>query len=353
MTARILLVEDDALLCDMVQLILSQEGYELQIVPDGLSALELVKTWKPDLILLDVMMPHLDGIQTLQRFRELDQTMTVPILLVTARGAISDKVEGFQAGADDYIVKPFDNIELKLRIAAHLRRVELSSIQDRYTPDYTVRLPIVLSKHRSGMFQRGYRITKRIFDLLVCLIAAPFLIPILALIALAIWIDSPGAPVVFVQKRAGLNGRPFNMYKFRTMVPNAEELKLTYAHLNELTWPDFKITNDPRVTRVGRFLRRTSLDELPQLWNVLIGQMSLVGPRPTSFGADTYQLWQTERLEVLPGLTGLWQIAGRGEIDFVERVELDIEYIERQSWQLDMLILFQTVAAVISGRGAH
>ncbi len=150
-----------------------------------------------------------------------------------------------------------------------------------------------------------------------------------------------------------MDGKRFAMYKFRTMVINAEELKEKYKHLNELTWPDFKITNDPRMTKVGKFLRRTSLDELPQLINILKGDMSFVGPRPTSFKADTYQLWQTERLEVRPGLTGLWQVRGRADVDFVERVELDIEYIERQSWVLDIDILLHTFAAVLGGHGAH
>src|SRR5688572_28962451 len=123
------------------------------------------------------------------------------------------------------------------------------------------------------------------------------------------------------------------------MPTNAEEIKQGYAHLNELTWPDFKITDDPRVTCVGRLLRKTSLDELPQIFNVLKGDMSLVGPRPTSFDSSTYQLWQMERLEVLPGITGLWQISGRSNVDFVDRLHLDIEYIERRSIWLDLKIL--------------
>jgi lipopolysaccharide/colanic/teichoic acid biosynthesis glycosyltransferase len=144
------------------------------------------------------------------------------------------------------------------------------------------------------------------------------------------------------------------MFKFRTMVPDAEELKKELAHLNELQWPDFKITNDPRITRMGRFLRKSSLDELPQLLNVLRGEMSLVGPRPTSFSAQTYDLWQTERLDVLPGLTGLWQIIGRGSMEFDERVRLDIAYIERRSLSLDIQILFRTVlVALIRQEGAY
>jgi lipopolysaccharide/colanic/teichoic acid biosynthesis glycosyltransferase len=143
------------------------------------------------------------------------------------------------------------------------------------------------------------------------------------------------------------------MYKLRTMVENAEELKAMYAHLNELSFPDFKISNDPRITRVGRLLRKMSLDELPQLYNVLCGDMSLVGPRPTSFSSSTYSLWHTARLEVQPGVTGLWQVSGRNELDFDERLRLDIAYVRNQSLWLDVLILFRTIGCVLSGRGAN
>jgi lipopolysaccharide/colanic/teichoic acid biosynthesis glycosyltransferase len=200
---------------------------------------------------------------------------------------------------------------------------------------------------------RTYHRCKRGLDLLLCLLAAPILLPLLLLIALLIKLDSPGAPVLFAQERTGKHGRRFRLYKFRTMVPNAEELKRQLAHLNELQWPDFKITNDPRITRVGRFLRRTSLDELPQLLNVVKGDMSLVGPRPTSFAASTYQLWQTERLDVTPGLTGLWQIYGRAQTEFTERLRLDIAYIERRCLALDLELLVRTALAVLQGRGAH
>ena len=169
-----------------------------------------------------------------------------------------------------------------------------------------------------------YRIAKRIMDLGIVLIASPVWGPLLAIIAALIKITSPDGPVIFIQPRTGRGGKRFNMYKFRTMVPNAEELKQKYAHLNELQWPDFKITNDPRILKIGRILRKTSLDELPQLINVLKGDMSLVGPRPTSFSAETYQLWHTERLDVLPGITGLWQVIGRGSVEFDERLRMDI-----------------------------
>jgi len=199
---------------------------------------------------------------------------------------------------------------------------------------------------------KSYKTVKRIMDLVLVIASMPFWLPVIGVIYLVIIITSPGAPAVFIQKRTGRNGKRFDLYKFRTMVPNAEELKQTYAHLNELQWPDFKITNDPRVTKIGRFLRKTSLDELPQLFNILKGEMSLVGPRPTSFGADTYKLWHTERLDVMPGLTGLWQIIGRASLEFDDRLRLDIAYIERQSIWLDIVILYKTVMAVFKQRGA-
>lgn len=200
---------------------------------------------------------------------------------------------------------------------------------------------------------RAYLLAKRIMDLTLVVITIPLWLPLNGLVALIIRITSPGAPVMFKQLRTGKGGRRFYMYKFRTMVPNAEELKAQYAHLNELQWPDFKITNDPRITRVGKFLRKTSLDEIPQFFNILKGEMSLVGPRPTSFGPETYKLWHTSRLDVMPGLTGLWQIMGRAQLEFDDRLRLDIAYIERASLWLDINILLRTVIAVFESRGAH
>lgn len=208
-----------------------------------------------------------------------------------------------------------------------------------------------LSRRGCGV-KKSYLLAKRAFDIIACMLVMPLVFPLLALCALAIWLENPG-PVVFVQKRTGKGGRRFAMYKFRTMVTNAEELKKELAHLNELTWPDFKITNDPRVTRVGQILRKTSLDEIPQIFNVLKGDMSLVGPRPTSFAASTYALRHTERLEVTPGITGLWQISGRANLDFDQRLELDVQYIEQRSFWLDLKILFATVGAVFAQKGAY
>jgi lipopolysaccharide/colanic/teichoic acid biosynthesis glycosyltransferase len=199
---------------------------------------------------------------------------------------------------------------------------------------------------------RSYRIVKRALDLAIVFMAAPFWAPLFFVITFLIQITSPGSPALFVQIRTGKDGRLFKMYKFRSMVSEAEELKQKYAHLNELQWPDFKITNDPRITRFGRILRKSSLDELPQLLNVIKGEMSLVGPRPTSFGSETYQLWQTERLDVTPGLTGLWQIVGRAQLEFDERLRLDIAYIERQGVLFDLVVLFKTVFVIFKQKGA-
>lgn len=199
----------------------------------------------------------------------------------------------------------------------------------------------------------AYRVAKRVMDLLILAIAAPLLLPFLLLTAILIKLESPSGSVMFTQQRTGKNGRRFSMYKFRTMVPNAEEMKKELMHMNELQWPDFKITNDPRITRIGRFLRKTSLDELPQLFNILKGDMSFVGPRPTSFAPETYTLWHTQRLDVQPGLTGLWQIIGRASMEFDDRVRLDIAYVNNGCLWLDMKIIIFTFVTVIAQRGAH
>jgi lipopolysaccharide/colanic/teichoic acid biosynthesis glycosyltransferase len=198
---------------------------------------------------------------------------------------------------------------------------------------------------------RRYVVAKRVIDLVVCVLVLVPALVVMAACAVAVRLDSPG-PALFAQERTGRDGRRFRMLKFRTMLANAEELKATYAHLNVLPPPDFKIPNDPRITRVGRFLRTTSLDELPQLFNVLRGEMSLVGPRPTSFPASSYELWHTQRLEVAPGVTGLWQLEGRNTMTFDERLRLDAEYMRRMSLTYDAKLLMRTIAAVIRRSGA-
>jgi exopolysaccharide biosynthesis polyprenyl glycosylphosphotransferase len=177
--------------------------------------------------------------------------------------------------------------------------------------------------------------------------------PVLCLIALAIKLDSPG-PVFYRQRRVGKDGRFFRMLKFRSMVPDAERRLDTLRHHTEATGPLFKIREDPRVTRVGKVLRRWSLDELPQLLNVLRGEMSLVGPRPPlPSEVEAYEDWQLGRLRAVPGLTGLWQVSGRSEVPFHDMVRLDLHYIRNWSLGLDFEILLRTIPAVLTNRGAY
>jgi lipopolysaccharide/colanic/teichoic acid biosynthesis glycosyltransferase len=194
---------------------------------------------------------------------------------------------------------------------------------------------------------------KRMMDVVLAVSCLLLGAPLLLLAAAAVVLDSPG-PVFFLQWRTGYGGQRFRIFKFRTMLMDAELQKESLRPLSHHgpDSPDFKIRNDPRVTRVGRILRRLSIDEVPNLINVVRGDMSLVGPRPTSFTIDRYEDWHLDRLAVLPGVTGLWQISGRSEIGFDERVRLDCQYIEHQSFWLDVRILGATPLRVLGGRGA-
>jgi exopolysaccharide biosynthesis polyprenyl glycosylphosphotransferase len=194
---------------------------------------------------------------------------------------------------------------------------------------------------------------KRTIDMSFAAITLLLAIPLLAFIALVIKLDSPG-PVLFPQERVGKNGRRFTIYKFRSMVEGAEGQKAALEVLNEADGPLFKIKDDPRRTRLGKWLRKWSLDELPQLYNILRGDMSLVGPRPPiPTEVAQYKEWHKRRLEVSPGLTGLWQVSGRSGLTFDEMALLDIYYIENWSLGLDAKILIQTVPKVLFGQGAY
>ncbi len=199
----------------------------------------------------------------------------------------------------------------------------------------------------------GRLIVKRLIDIIGSIVALVVLAPVMLITALAIKLTSPG-PAIFAQQRLGLNKRRFRMYKFRTMIVNAEACQAGLEHLNEARGPVFKIRNDPRITRIGKVLRRTSIDELPQLFNVLRGEMSLVGPRPLPVRdvARFTEAARMRRFSMRPGLTCLWQIRGRSELGFEEWMRLDLEYIDRWSLALDLLILVRTVPAVVRGVGA-
>lgn len=185
--------------------------------------------------------------------------------------------------------------------------------------------------------------TFRAFDLCLALLCIPVAIPLLAVLAVIVKLDDPKSPVLFVHTRYGLNGRPFRMFKIRTMVPDAEKLKLAVLDLSEDKGAGFKIERDPRITRPGRWIRRLYLDEVPQLWNVVRGDMSFVGPRANSYPPDTYEPWERRRLLVKPGMTGTWQVMIDKPSDFAERCRIDIEYIKAKSLGGDLRILLRTM----------
>jgi lipopolysaccharide/colanic/teichoic acid biosynthesis glycosyltransferase len=198
----------------------------------------------------------------------------------------------------------------------------------------------------------AYRLIKRSLDVVVSASALIVICIPLAIIALLVWLSDTSAPVFFKQRRTGLGGKPVNILKFRTMVKNADELKEQLREYSLVPWPDFRMNNDPRVTKTGRFLRKTSLDELPQFINVLKGDMSLVGPRPTSFDVSTYDLWHTGRLDFRPGLTGPWQVWGRDSMNFEERCRLEISFFRRPSILAELRVLIATVPVVFRRTGA-
>jgi lipopolysaccharide/colanic/teichoic acid biosynthesis glycosyltransferase len=197
----------------------------------------------------------------------------------------------------------------------------------------------------------SYELPKQVLDVAGAAVALIVLAPVMVVIALLIWLEDRHAPVLFRQRRCGHGGRTFELLKFRTMIPEADALKEQMREQSLVPWPDFRMRNDPRVTRVGRALRRTSLDELPQLINVLRGDMSLVGPRPTSFAAASYELWQTARLDFRPGITGPWQVAGRDSMNFEERCRLEIRFFRRHSLRRELWVLVATLGSVVRRTG--
>lgn len=208
-------------------------------------------------------------------------------------------------------------------------------------------------EEESSMGFSFYEVIKRLIDIVCSFLGVLVLSPLFIIIAIIIKTTSKG-PVFFSQKRVGKNGKEFDMYKFRSMVVNAEELKEKLATQNEMSGPMFKMKDDPRVTKVGKFIRKTSIDELPQLWNVLKGDMSLVGPRP-SLPKEVAQFedWMYRRLEVKPGLTCYWQVSGRNNIDFEDWMKLDIKYVDERSTWIDIKLIFKTVGVLFGDKNAH
>ena len=197
-----------------------------------------------------------------------------------------------------------------------------------------------------------YEICKRVMDILGAGCGLVLLSPVIIIVAILVKFSSKG-PIFFSQKRVGKNGKEFNMYKFRSMVVNAEELKEKLAAQNEMSGPMFKMKDDPRVTKVGKFIRKTSLDELPQLWNVIKGDMSLVGPRPSlPKEVAQFESWMYKRLIVKPGLTCYWQVSGRNNIDFEDWMKLDCRYVDERNLWIDIKLIFKTVGVLFGDKNA-
>jgi exopolysaccharide biosynthesis polyprenyl glycosylphosphotransferase len=223
-----------------------------------------------------------------------------------------------------------------------LSRIDMESIEG---------IPLLSIKQNS--LNRWQQAITRLVDMSISLLILALGIPLWVCIAIAIRMDSPG-PVIYKQTRIGLNGKPFKVYKFRSMYQNADQILANLMRYNEAQGPLFKMRDDPRITPVGKFLRRTSFDEFPQLINVLRGEMSLVGPRPPlPQEVAQYEDWQKGRLTIMPGLTGLWQVRGRSDLSFDEGVLMDLYYISNWSLRLYFQILLRTIPAVLRRRGAY
>ena len=207
----------------------------------------------------------------------------------------------------------------------------------------------VIENERSNIL---YEVIKRIIDVVASFTGLILLSPLILIVSILIKLESKGE-VIFKQKRVGLNGKEFYMYKFRSMVIIAEELKEQLESQNEMSGPMFKIKDDPRITNVGKFIRKTSIDELPQLINVIKGDMSLVGPRPSlPKEVKKFEQWMMERLEVKPGLTCIWQVSGRNNIDFEDWMKLDIKYVRERSFKLDIKLILKTVLVLLGDKNA-
>lgn len=247
----------------------------------------------------------------------------------------------------DRIIKEYRKYNITIRIIPEMYNLVSKSIEVGFNDA----LPYV-TLVKTPM--RGLKLSlKRVIEWLSSLMGVLVLSPLFFIISLLIKVDSKG-PILYKQKRIGKDGKYFYMYKFRSMVPYADQVLKDLVDQNEVEGPAFKMKNDPRITKVGKFIRKYSLDELPQLFNVLRGEMSLIGPRPPLPSEVTeYGDWEWRRLEVLPGITGLWQVSGRSDLSFQQWVNLDIYYIENWSFFMDLKILLKTIPAVIKGEGAY
>ncbi len=279
-----------------------------------------------------LVLGNISSIEEIVRRHVVDE-----VIFVVSR----EKVEGLE---DVFLMLEDQGINARMALSVFphmIAKVQIEEFEDIPLLTFTT-----LPTNDAALFM------KRGIDVVLSFVSLVIGAPLIALIALLIKADSKG-PVLFVQKRCGINGRSFSMYKFRSMHAGAEKRLPDVEGLNEMDGPVFKMKNDPRITRVGRVLRKASLDELPQLWNVLRGDMSMVGPRPPIAGeVAKYERWQRRRLSMRPGLTCIWQVSGRSEIAFEDWMRLDLQYIDNWSLWLDFKILVKTIPAVLFGRGA-
>jgi exopolysaccharide biosynthesis polyprenyl glycosylphosphotransferase len=301
--------------------------------------LDVIGFVDPDANLVGTTIEGIPVIATVENIHDcLKKNVIDEVIIAISRSLLKDA---------EPIVQACEEEGIRLRFMADVFNVKVAQISLSMVRD----IPLLAMEPVAQDPQQ--LLAKRIFDLSCTIIALPLLVPLFLLVALAIKLDSPG-PVFFIQQRVGLRKHIFPMYKFRSMHVDAEARLAEIEHLNEAEGPIFKIKNDPRVTRVGRFLRKTSIDELPQLINVLRGEMSLVGPRPMS--QRDVNLFdrgiQRKRFSVQPGITCIWQISGRSNLPFEKWLELDLEYIGNWSFWLDISILLKTLPAILKSKGA-
>jgi exopolysaccharide biosynthesis polyprenyl glycosylphosphotransferase len=281
--------------------------------------------------------------------RALGAVENLPAIIVTERVdlvVITLSWESHREILD--IVRECDRQDVQVRIVPDLFQLKLNRMQ----VENLAGIPLLGIKNRVRI-PSGERLLKRLIDVAVIVIAAPVWIPLFAVTALAIWLEGRGS-ILYGQARVGKGGRTFQVWKFRSMVENADEMKAQLVEEQGLDPRHPKLKDDPRITHVGRIIRRVSLDELPQIFNILRGDMSLVGPRPpTPDEVALYEPWHMQRLETRGGLTGLWQVSGRSDVPFEEMVLLDLYYIENWSLLMDLQILLRTIPRVLLGDGAY
>lgn len=370
-TKSVLVVDDDPDMCQLLSALFGRQDIHVETAYDGVEGVEKVRASLPDLVVLDVMMPEVDGWETCRRMKALAD---VPIMFLSAKADIDSIGRGLDFGAVDYVCKPFHAADLTARVARLLAAETCLEVK-LLVPPGAEPLPTVPTS-TSPLQRRVHFAAKRVMDVLVAGALLVMLAPVLLLVAILIKLDSPG-PAIFKQVRVGSRRKErdgeeiwaneaFTFLKFRTMYqdanpgPHRQYLRAFISNDQKAMASSpggdsdiRKLTNDRRVTRLGRHLRRTSLDELPQLWNVLRGEMSLVGPRPAiPYEVEMYKQWHHRRLQGRPGLTGLWQVTSRSSADFDEMVRQDIWYIEHQSVWMDLKLIMKTPLSVLSLKGA-